>query len=864
MPCPELRWPFSLALFLVLTAFGRANDPPSAQGPPRVDRLGDPLPEGALARLGTERFRMDGFLAALSPDGKLLAVADGWEAVRLLDAVTGRELRRLTAGSMPSCGPLLFTPDSRRLAVGRFRGLHIFDVVGDGVDRLELGGDKHLAVAFSADGKVLASGTMDDPGNCAVAVWEVASGKRLARFGVLPASFGGLIRVSLSADGNLLAAWGMSRGRRDHDEMPRSVRLWDVAAGKELRQIETDDGMVWEAALSPDGRTLGVLEGPGQVSTWEVATGRLLRRWAGRECNGALLCFSPDGKVLAAGVDGGVVQLWEIASGRRLAVPPGPACDLFGLAFLPGGQILAAGRNGRALRLWEVLTGRERTPRGGPVSAVESLGLSPDGRTLFSAGSDGVRRWDLPSGSEGQFLPTPPIERNCVMAPLALSPDGRFALCGALYGDLWRVVEVAAGREIFSIDRQREVEEKDRLRATITRTRAFAFSADGSRLAVFGGDGFTGGKALLRVWDVVTGEELQALKTEGDERLCVALSSDGRRAVTVATSAFRRPCVLRVWDLGTGKTVCRGEARDCGIDQIAFSADGVLLASAGWQRGIRLWDAATGTVVREFEGGGELVTAGPIFSPDDRLLATSVTPHKGQEAHLRVWELASGKVRCEFRGHRGAVHALAFSPDCRILVSGGQDTTVLLWDVATPPGLVIRPGARLTPPELASLWFDLEGDAHAAHRALARLAASPTDAVGLVRRELKPVAALEPKEVERLIADLDAESFEARQKAGAVLAQAGRAIRPALVRALAANPSAEKRQRLRELLDALSEVAPPPGMVRPIRAVELLERIGTPEARQALQALAGGAAEASLTLQAQAALRRLQARPAAP
>jgi len=225
---------------------------------------------------------------------------------------------------------------------------------------------------------------------------------------------------------------------------------------------------------------------------------------------------------------------------------------------------------------------------------------------------------------------------------------------------------------------------------------------------------------------------------------------------------------------------------------------------------------------------------------------------------VRVWELVSGQVRCKPRGHDGIITAVAFSPDSRTLATGSSDTTVLLWDMAAPPGLAVRPGTRLSPEEAARLWKDLDGDAPLAHAALARLAADPAAAVALVRSEVKPAEgiALEPGEVRRLLADLDDESFEVREKATAALKQAGRAVRPALREATAAGPDAEKRRRLQELLDALIETVPPREMVRPTRAVELLERVGTPEA---LAALAGGAPEASLTLRATAALRRLDA-----
>src|SRR5262249_36620780 len=144
-----------------------------------------------------------------------------------------------------------------------------------------------------------------------------------------------------------------------------------------------------------------------------------------------------------------------------------------------------------------------------------------------------------------------------------------------------------------------------------------------------------------------------------------------------------------------------------------------------------------------------------------------------------------------------------------------------------------------SPEQLAGLWSDLSsGDPRTGHQAMIRLAAAPAEAVTLLRQRLKPAAGkrLEGQEVERLIAGVEDDSFPVRERASQALEEAGRPVRPALLQALEAKPGAEKKRRLQHLLERMPATAgPAPELVRPLRAVELLERLGTPEARQLLE-----------------------------
>jgi hypothetical protein len=166
--------------------------------------------------------------------------------------------------------------------------------------------------------------------------------------------------------------------------------------------------------------------------------------------------------------------------------------------------------------------------------------------------------------------------------------------------------------------------------------------------------------------------------------------------------------------------------------------------------------------------------------------------------------------------------------------------------------------ARLTADGVRSAWDDLAGDAARAYRAVAALAAAPDQAVPFLAERLKPAAAPDPKRVAALLAGLDRQRFADREEATRELEKLGGLVEPAVRRTLADKPSAEVKRRLEGLLEKMDAVTPTPGEVRAVRAVEVLEHVGTLAARRLLADLAGGVPEARQTREAREALRRLE------
>jgi hypothetical protein len=288
---------------------------------------------------------------------------------------------------------------------------------------------------------------------------------------------------------------------------------------------------------------------------------------------------------------------------------------------------------------------------------------------------------------------------------------------------------------------------------------------------------------------------------------------------------------------------------------LAFSPDATTLA-AGDPPGVRFWD-----VPGQRECGQAALPLTYVqslaFSPDGKSLAAV----GGFEGNPYLVEVSTAQVRARLEGHEGRLQTVAFSPDGKLLVTGGDDGTPLVWDVTGAVNASQGRGVKLSDRELAACWEALAGeDAGKAWGAVRRLAAAPAQGVPFLRAQLAKQDA-EAGKLRRLITDLDSESFEARERASRELAALGKAAGPALRRAQEGG-SAEVRRRAKALLDRLDVGGRSGEELRGLRAVEVLEYVGTADARQGLAGLAAGPAEARLTREAKAALRRLAGRAA--
>jgi hypothetical protein len=335
----------------------------------------------------------------------------------------------------------------------------------------------------------------------------------------------------------------------------------------------------------------------------------------------------------------------------------------------------------------------------------------------------------------------------------------------------------------------------------------------------------------------------------------VAFSPDGKLLLSSMDNG-----IYYVWGRETGRLLHRftnekvsTTPSDEGPPPLAngpasFCADSKTLAIVSDDRCIHVWDVASGKKVRVLHGPKDVLAV--AFSPDGKLLAL------GGDGLFCLRNTATGKDLARVGHQLGPVTALTFSPDGKHLVSGAADTTAIVWDVAALIRKSQQRRAEPTRKQLEDWWTDLaSADAERAYSALWALADARQRAVPFLAEQLRPAPAVDGKHIAQLIAELDSNRFAVRQQAAKKLEQLGDIAAPALKKVLENAPSLELQRRIERLLPKVSGLNSE--VLRGIRAVEALERIGTPEARKVLAALTSGAPEARLTREARAALQRL-------
>lgn len=831
---------------------------------PKRDRFGDPLPEGAIARLGSLRFRERGSVGVtgFSLDGKILATFAGGDSLTCWDTASGREVRRMPIGhcSQPRC--LRFSTDGKTVILADWDSTFRIVDAATGAERLKLEPRKMdrlyndvRALAVSRDGKTAAAIYYKDH----LVVWDLVGGKRLHQF-AFPNDLHRFSSqpIDLTPDGKHLVV--------PHED--GSLYLLDVKSGKEVLAFEMPSDRPRNSpprvTISPDGRCL-VYGGESNshsyapfhsVTLCDMRTGKRLREFSSKE-NIYAWVFTPDGRSLAVS-DVKTIHIFDVSSGnetktlRRLKGG--------GLVFSPDGRKLA-GSFGTCVFLWDVVTGKLLHSPIGHDWFIREIHFSPDGKRLVSNTSGDMIVWDA---ATSKAIAT--YRSGRLQQWFSLTADGE----SVQYLD-WIQKPSPPRRKDEREEKALEEEEKERPSGTETRTIYrwdlatdrkeqetvfsipaacdwFVVSPDGRRMAVVI-------NSSIQLRDVKGSKSATpAAKLNRGKLGLFTFSPDGRRLLFPTTDES-----LCVVDATTAKVhgELKSESPQHPISHMACAADGRSVALCDGRLCIREVASGKDRLRIPLPKQSHWTQHSLALSPDSRFLA--FTTYGGNEGNVHVFSAATGKRLARWWGELGTSQAVAFSPDNRLLATGGFDGTLLLWKVPQSDGLP----DHLSPEEAVTFWQALAGeDAMLANRALAGLAAAPSQAVPLIEDRFPSIwKTQDAKRLARLVAELDDDGFVVRERATRELSEAGLDAADALRTAWANNPSPEARRRLEKLLAPLKN-SHEPKHLRAFRAIEVLERIGSPQSRQLLRELAGKPLPAEVREDIQASLSRIEQRRA--
>lgn len=548
-----------------------------------------------------------------------------------------------------------------------------------------------VSVAFSPDSRYLVSGSQLEN---QIFIWDVNSGQVV---NTLQGHQGGVMIVAFSPDGTLVASGGQDQ----------TLRIWDSSSGELLGVQQAHEDWVESLAFHPNSEAL-FSSGRGdrdyyiwRIDATELANARrnlesgggilhLADRVVGHELGIYSLALSPDASLLASGSGDETIALWDVESKQIVKTLYGHQDAVKSVAFSPDGSLLVSGGNDFTIRLWDVASGQLRDVLRQHTHQIWSLAISGDGRTLASGGSDGmVCLWDLSASPQVQLYRILDGHVEPIYV-LAISPDGQTLVTGESRGIVRvRTIERAS----MTVQTERILTKHSALVDDI------AISPDGRWLVTASHD------RTVCLWDLASGENIDTVEVEEREGVRVAFHPNRN---FIAYSAGDRiflydltPHDLTSHDEDPMPTMLIGHTHF--VRSLTFSPNGELLASCDTDHTIRLWDLSARACLHVFDEAGRTYWS-LAYSPNGTYLAAA------SRSGIFMWEMHIGsfpRLPYPEMEEIKSARVVAFNPEGTLLVGGGTDRLVRVWDVET--GIELRRMAGHTA-DVTSLAFSPDGD----------------------------------------------------------------------------------------------------------------------------------------------------------
>jgi WD40 repeat protein len=519
-----------------------------------------------------------------------------------------------------------------------------------------------LAVGFSPDGKVLATGGVGGK----VQLWQVADGKSLMSW---KAHKRWILSLAFSSNGLMLAT--------SSDD--KSVKVWDIRTGECLKTFQGQSSWVYEVAFSPDSRFVGSIGDEHTINLWDISSDKLLITFRGHTGQVHTLAFHPAGQILASGANDGTIRLWNVQTGKLINTLQVPSNFIQAVTFSLDGKFLASTSNDCKIQLWDVDSGTLLNTFQGHTYFVQRIAFSPDSKTLASSGHDKiVKLWDIKTGVCKKTLAGHTSQVwSIAFSPFTQRSRREFPTTALYEGGEGGIL--ASSSEDHTV-KLWDVETGQCIRTFKGYTNAFrliGFSPDGKTLVSGSGD------CQVRLWDVEAGVCLKTLARHSSLVVSVAFSPDGK---TLASGSNE----VKLWDSSTGECLKTLHGHTNWIWSVNFSSDGKTLLTSSADRTLKLWDVRTGECLKTIQGHTNWIWYA-VFSSDGKTLASASGDYTA-----KVWDVNTGVCLQTLVGHTNGVLSVAISPDGKIVATASDDRTTKLWDLTTsinnnlPSGVCIK------------------------------------------------------------------------------------------------------------------------------------------------------------------------------
>jgi WD40 repeat protein len=574
------------------------------------------------------RTYLSGQSLAYEPNAKLLASPAGFGQIFLYRADDGTFVRALKDHT-DKVTSVAFSPDGKWLASGDRRGVIRIWNVADGTIIREWAAHEEeiIAVLFYPDGSLLVSAT-----DRVVNIWRTVDWSLVHQI-VQP----GVSAIAFSPDGKLLAIGDYLK-----------TRVIQVSDWKEVLRLRRAGAL----AFSPDGRYLAMSE-EEDIAIVSLSDGKALRILRGHKNIITCLAFSHDGKLLASASVDRTITLWNPSLGQVLRTMTRHTDTVNAVLFSEDDRQLFSVGNDRAIRVWRVADGREmRRITGDLPGPARKITVSYDGQLVATALGAEIKLLDLRDGQVVRTIAT----QDAVITDVEFSPAGQFlaaSLCTSrspepesvcLQGEI-RLWNVADGQVVRVWGKEHK--------APITE---IEFSPDGQMLVSIDV------QSQARLWRVSTGEEVWKLE---DVRSPAAFSPKGK------VLALNGSYGVTLWSLEDRQVLAVIES--FAAYDMVFSADGQVLITSNFDE-IQFWGITTKKLLRRLTWHTDLVLALELSPKGDRLVSGSA------DRTIKLWRMEDGSLIGSLFGYTSEVTSVAFSPDDKFVISGGEDG-IAVWDV---------------------------------------------------------------------------------------------------------------------------------------------------------------------------------------